>query len=129
MKAKITAVTIREACKVKTASFFSPVSGCGLPQLYAVLEAGCVQIDVGQEHVTCLSLLAELSQQFTSSPAVKKQAAEAGAESSDRAREVPQQVVLYQSFDDIRAGCFRYVTASGNLPSGEIIWLGFRGLI
>lgn len=99
------------------------VSGCGLPQLYAVLEAGCVQIDVGQEHVKCLSLLAELSQQFTNPPAVKKQAAEAGAESSDHEHEVPGQVVLSQSFDDIRAGCFKYVTTSGNLTSGKMIWL------
>lgn len=73
--------------------------------------------------MTCLSLLAELSQQFTSPPVVKKQAAEAGAESSDQSREVPEQVVLYQSFDDIRAGCFRYVTASGNAIFGKMIWL------
>lgn len=91
----------------------SLVSGCGVPQLYAVVEAGYVQVDVGQEHVTCLSLLADLAQQFASPPAVKKQAAEAGTESSDHAHEVPEPVVLYQSFDDIRAGCFRYVTASG----------------
>ena len=91
----------------------SPVSGCGLPQLYAVVEAGYVQIDVGQEHVTCLSLLADLAQQFTSPPMVKKQAAEAGDGSSDNAREDAEHVVLFQSFDDIRAGCFRYVTASG----------------
>lgn len=71
----------------------------------------------------CLSLLAELSQQFTNPLAVKKQAAEAGAESSDHEHEVPEQVVLYQSFDDIRAGCFKYVTASGNLTSGKLIWL------
>ena len=78
--------------------------------------------------MTCLSLLAELSQQFTSPPAVKKQAAEAGADSSDYAREVPEQVVLYQSFDDIRAGCFRYVTASGNAISGKTLslWSGIE---
>lgn len=121
-KVKTKAVIIRQPHKIKTASFFCPVSGCGLPQLYAVLEAGYVQIDVGQEHVTCLSLLAELSQQFTSPPAVKKQA-EVGAESSDQSREVPEQVVLYQSFDDIRAGCFRYVTASGNAIFRKMIWL------
>lgn len=70
---KTKAITIREPGKVKTASFFSPVSGCGLPQLYAVVEAGFVQVDVGQEQVTCLSLLAEMSQQFTSPPGVKNQ--------------------------------------------------------
>ena len=122
IRPKTMAVAIRHPRKSKSASF-SPVSGYGLPQLYAVVEAGYVQIDVGQEHVKCLSLLAELSQQFTNPPAVKKQAAEAGAESSGHAREVPEQVVLYQSFDDIRAGCFRYVTASGNGISGKMIWL------
>lgn len=120
---KTKAVTIREPRKVKTASFFSPVSGCGLPQLYAVVEAGFVQVDVGQEQVTCLSLLAEMSQQFTSPPGVKNQTSKAGAESSDHAREVPERVVLHQSFDDIRAGCFRYVTASGNKISGKVIWV------
>ena len=115
-------VIIGQPHKVKTASPFSPVSGCGLPQLYADVEAGYVQVDVGQEHVTCLSLLAELSQQFTSPPAVKKEASEVGAGDSDDAREGPEHAVLYQSFDDIRAGCFRYVTASGNAISGNMIW-------
>ncbi len=97
-------------------------SGCGLPQLYAVVEADYVQIDVGQEHVTCLSLLADLAQQFTTPPTVKKQAADAGTESGDHAHELPEPVVLYQSFDDIRAGCFRYVTASGKgNNSGKMI--------
>lgn len=115
-------VIIRQPHKVDTASIFSPVSGCGLPQVYAVLEAGYVQVDVGQEHVTCLGLLAELSQQFTSPPAARKKASKADTQSSDHGREVPERVVLYQSFDDIRAGCFRYVTASGNANrSGKII--------
>ena len=96
----------------------SPVSGCGLPQLYAVIEAGFVQIDVGQEHVTCLSLLADLAQQFTSPPTVNKETDESGVQSSDHAREVPEQVVLFESFDDIRAGCFRCVTATGNNEKG-----------
>lgn len=82
--------------------------------MYAVLEAGYVQVDVGQEHVTCLGLLTDLSQQFTSPPAVRKKASVADTQSSDHGHEVPEHVVLYQSFDDIRAGCFRYVTASGN---------------
>lgn len=116
-------VIIRQPHKVDTASIFSPVSGCGLPQVYAVLEAGYVQVDVGQEHVTCLGLLAELSQQFTSPPAARKKASKADTQSSDHGREVPERVVLYQSFDDIRAGCFRYVTASGNANrSGKIIF-------
>ena len=105
---------IRQPHKVETASFFSPLSGCGLPQVYAVLEAGYVQVDVGQEHVTCLSLLADLSQQFTSPPVVRKKASVADTQGSVHGHEVPEHVVLYQSFDDIRAGSFRYVTASGN---------------
>ena len=84
-------------------------SGCGLPQLYAFVEAGYIQVSVGQEHVTCLSLLTELAQQFTSAPTVSKPAAEAGAKRS----EVTERDALVQSFDDIRAGSFRYVTASG----------------
>ena len=127
-KAKKKVVTIRERHKVKTASFFFPLSGCGLPQLYAVVEAGYVQIDVGQEQVTCLSVLAEMSHQFTSPPGLKNETSEAGTESSEHAREVPERVVLHQSFDDIRAGCFRYVTASGNKISGRIIgvWSGIE---
>lgn len=102
--------------------FASLVSGCGLPQLYAVVEAGYVQIDVGQEHVTCLSLLADLAQQFTSPPTVKKEAAEVGTECSGHAHELPEPVMLYESFDDIRAGCFKYVTASGKgNSSGKMI--------
>lgn len=116
-------VIIRQPHKVETASFFSPVSGCGLPQVYAVLEAGYVQVDVGQEHVTCLGLLAELSQQFTSPPALKKKASEADTQGSNHGHEMLEHVVLYQSFDDIRAGCFRYVTASGNaIRSVKIVW-------
>ena len=115
-------VIIRQLHKVETASFFSPVSGCGLPQINAVLEAGYVQVDVGQEQVTCFGLLAELSQQFTGPPVVRNKSSEADTQSSDHGREVPERVVLYQSFDDIRAGCFKYVTASGNANrSGKII--------
>lgn len=97
-------------------------SGCGLPQLYAFVEAGCVQISVGQEHVTCLSLLAELSEQLTSPPRASKQAAEAGAERS----EVTDHVALHQSFDDIRAGSFRYVTASGKQNCEKVTFFVFR---
>lgn len=63
--------------------------------------------------MTCLSLLAELAKQFTSPPMVKRESAEAGTERTDLSQEVPEPVMLHQSFDDIRAGCFRYVTASG----------------
>ena len=68
---------------------------------------------MGQEHVTCLSLLADLAKQFTSPPMVRKETADSGTERSDLSPEVPEPVLLYESFDDIRAGCFRYVTASG----------------
>ena len=70
---------------------------------------------MGQEHVTCLSLLADLAKQFTSPSTIQKETAEAGTESTDLSQKVPEPVVLYQSFDDIRAGCFRYVTASGKV--------------
>ena len=83
-------------------------SGCGLPQLYAFVEAGYVQISVGQEHVNCLSLLAELAQQFTSAPTANGQPADTGVERSEESG----HLALSQSFDDIRAGSFRFVTAS-----------------
>ena len=85
--------------------------------MYAFVEAGYIQISVGQEHVTCLSLMAELAQQFTSPPTVTKQTAEAGARTSD----VPDHVEVFQSFDDIRAGSFRYVTASGKRTHQKIV--------
>ena len=87
-------------------------SGCGVPQLYVFVEASCVQVSVGQEHVTCLSLLADLAQQFTIPPTVDEQSAEPGFETS----EVANQIEVFRSFDDIRAGSFRYVTASGKFP-------------
>lgn len=73
------------------------------------MEAGCVQISVGQEHVTCLSLLAELPQTFTSPSTVEGRAEKPDSEKS----EAPDHTSLLRSFDDIRAGSFRYVTASG----------------
>lgn len=76
------------------------------------MEASCVQVSVGQEHVTCLSLLADLAQQFTIPPTVDEQSAEPGFETS----EVANQTEVFKSFDDIRAGSFRYVTASGKFP-------------
>ena len=83
-------------------------SGCGLPQLYAFVEAGYVQISVGQEHVNCLNLLAELAQQFTSPPTANGHSEDTGAKKSVESGNLP----LFQSFDDIRAGSFRFVTAS-----------------
>ena len=79
------------------------------------MEASCVQVSVGQEHVTCLSLLADLAQQFTIPPTVDAQSAEPGFETS----EVANQTEVFKSFDDIRAGSFRYVTASGKFPFVE----------
>ena len=87
-------------------------SGCGVPQLYVFVEASYVQVSVGQEHVTCLSLLADLAQQFTIPPTMDEQSAEPGFESSA----VANHTEVFKSFDDIRAGSFRYVTASGKFP-------------
>ena len=89
-------------------------SGRGIPQLYAVIEAGFVQVDVGQEHVTCLSVLADLAKQFFSPTTVNQEMEEHCVHKSDLTPVKPEGVVLFESFDDIRAGCFRYVTASGN---------------
>ena len=89
-------------------------SGRGIPQLYAVIEAGFVQVDVGQEHVTCLSVLADLAKQFFSPTTVNQEMEEHCVHKSDLTPVKPERVVLFESFDDIRAGCFRYVTASGN---------------
>ena len=76
------------------------------------MEASYVQVSVGQEHVTCLSLLADLAQQFTIPPTMDEQSAEPGFESSA----VANHTEVFKSFDDIRAGSFRYVTASGKFP-------------
>lgn len=72
------------------------------------METGYVQINVGQEHVNCLSLLAELAQQFTSPPTANGQSEDTGIERSEESG----HLALFQSFDDIRAGSFRFVTAS-----------------
>ena len=76
------------------------------------MEASYVQVSVGQEHVTCLSLLADLAQQFTIPPTVDEQLGEPCFETS----KVESHTELFKSFDDIRAGSFRYVTASGKFP-------------
>ena len=82
------------------------------------MEANCVQISVGQEHVTCLSLLTDLAQMFTIPQTADEQSAEPGFETS----EVANNTEVFKSFDDIRAGSFRYVTASGKFP-----FVGGRG--
>ena len=87
-------------------------SGCGVPQLYVFVEANCVQISVGQEHVTCLSLLTDLAQMFTIPPTADEESAEPVFETS----EVTNYTELFKSFDDIRAGSFRYIPASGKFP-------------
>lgn len=86
------------------------------------MEASCVQVSVGQEDVTCLSLLADLAQQFTIPPTTDEESVGPGFDTS----EVANHTEVFKSFDDIRAGSFRYVTASGKFPfvggGGEVIY-------
>ena len=83
------------------------------------MEARFVQVDVGQEHVTCLSLLADLVEKVTSLFTVKQETEEPGIlHKSEFSPEKPERVVLFESFDDIRAGCFRYITMSGKRENG-----------
>ena len=84
-------------------------SGYGFPQLYVFVEASCVQISVGQEHVTCLKLLSDLAEQFTSPSTANEQPAGTGTRKTERT----DPIALFESYDDIRAGAFRYVTAPG----------------
>ena len=97
-------------------------SGRGLPHLYASLDAAFLQIDFGQEHVTCLSILASVMQRFVSAPPTPTGSEPTGefrTDSLDHAHEGPEFLVLSQSFDDIRAGCFKYITDSG----GDVVCL------
>ena len=64
---------------------------------------------VGQEHVTCLKLLSDFAQQFASLSAADEQSAEIGTKKND----LSEYVASFETYDDIRAGPFRYVTASG----------------
>ncbi|XP_068695500.1 intermembrane lipid transfer protein VPS13B-like isoform X2 [Montipora foliosa] len=86
-------------------------SGYGFPQLYVFVEASCVQISVGQEHVTCLKLLSDLAEEFTSPSTANEQPAGTGTRKTDRT----DPIALFESYDDIRAGAFRYVTAPAEL--------------
>lgn len=90
-------------------SFFFFSSGCGFPQLYVFVEAAYLQIMVGQEHVTCLKLLSDLAKQFTSLSAADEQPAKTATKKND----FTQDMASFETYDDIRAGPFRYVTASG----------------
>lgn len=77
--------------------------------MYVFVEAVCLQIMVGQEHVTCLKLLSDFAQQFASLSAADEQSAEIVTKKND----LTEYVVSFETYDDIRAGPFRYVTASG----------------
>ena len=78
-------------------------SGLGMPQIYLSLDASYLQMDVGQEHVKCLSLLSELLQ----------------SQEGDNQNELvesesqPVSAAVEHSIDDLRAGSFQYMTASG----------------
>ena len=96
-------------CSFLFCPFFCFSSGCGFPQLYVFVEAACLQIMVGQEHVTCLKLLSDLAKQFTSLSAADEQPAKTATKKND----FTQDMASFETYDDIRAGPFRYVTASG----------------
>lgn len=106
--------TVRKStCSSLLSVIFS--SGRGFPQLYVFVEAVCLQIMVGQEHVTCLKLLSDFAQQFASLSAADEQSAEIGTKKND----LTEYVASFETYDDIRAGPFRYVTASGKQGQGK----------
>ena len=78
-------------------------SGLGMPQIYLSLDASYLQMDVGQEHVKCLSLLSELLQSQEGDNQNELVESESQPVSAD----------VEHSIDDLRAGSFQYMTASG----------------